>query len=131
MWARLARAMKYPNLVRIAAGEVEATQRKLPKDIREAALGVPVHYESAPDESVISEGFEPDILGLFTGASHGTELAQDNPAPPQIILYINNLWDYSDRDEETFRDEVQLTYLHELGHYLGWDEDQVTSRGLD
>jgi predicted Zn-dependent protease with MMP-like domain len=26
---------------------------------------------------------------------------------------------------------VRLTYLHELGHYFGWDEDQLTSRGLD
>ncbi len=123
--------MKFQQLVRIAAGVVDGTQRKLPKDIIEAARGVHVHYDAVPDETVIAEGFEPDILGLFTGVSHGTELDQDNPIPPQIILYINNLWDYSDGSEETFRDEVQLTYLHELGHYLGWDEDQVASRGLD
>jgi predicted Zn-dependent protease with MMP-like domain len=123
--------MKFSQLVRIAAGVVEGTQRKLPKEIRDAARGVPVHYEAVPDESVLADGFEPDILGLFVGASHGMELAQDNPIPPQIIIYINSLWDYSDRDQKTFHDEVRLTYLHELGHYLGWDEDQVASRGLD
>jgi predicted Zn-dependent protease with MMP-like domain len=123
--------MNFPHLVRMAAEVVEATRRKLPKDIGEAARGVPVHYEPVPDEALMAEGFEPDILGLFLGAPHGTELNQDNPVPPQIILYINSLWDYSERDEEVFRDEVQLTYLHELGHYLGWDEDQVASRGLD
>jgi predicted Zn-dependent protease with MMP-like domain len=32
---------------------------------------------------------------------------------------------------EVFRDEVRLTYLHELGHYLGWDEDELAARGLD
>jgi predicted Zn-dependent protease with MMP-like domain len=126
-----AHVMKFQQLVRIAACVVDGTQRKLPKDIIEAARGVPVHYEAVPDKTVIAEGFEPDILGLFTGASHGTELDQDNPIPPQIILYINNLWDYSDGSKEIFQDEVQLTYLHELGHYLGWDEDQVASRGLD
>jgi predicted Zn-dependent protease with MMP-like domain len=31
----------------------------------------------------------------------------------------------------TFRKEVRLTYLHELGHYLGWDEDQVAAHGLE
>ena len=123
--------MKFQQLVRIAAGVVEATRLKLPSDIIEAARVVTVHYEAVPDEAVILEGFEPDILGLFTGAPHGMELDQDNPIPPQIILYINNLWDYSDGNAETFRDEVQLTYLHELGHYLGWDEDQIASRGLD
>ena len=34
-------------------------------------------------------------------------------------------------DVEIFRDECRLTYLHELGHYLGWDEDDLTARGLD
>ena len=123
--------MKFQHLVQMAAGAVAVTQRRLPMDIIEAAQGVPVHYEAVPDEAVIADGFEPDILGLFTGASHGTELDQDNPIPPQIILYINNIWDYSNCDTGVFRDEVQLTYLHELGHYLGWDEDQVASRGLD
>jgi predicted Zn-dependent protease with MMP-like domain len=26
---------------------------------------------------------------------------------------------------------VRLTYLHELGHYLGWDEDEIAERGLE
>ena len=80
---------------------------------------------------MVAEGFEPDILGLFTGAEHGAEFAQDHPVPAQILLYINNLWDYAENDAAIFRDEVRLTYLHELGHYLGWNETDVAARGLD
>jgi predicted Zn-dependent protease with MMP-like domain len=29
-----------------------------------------------------------------------------------------------------FTDEVRVTYLHELGHHLGWDEDDLEGRGL-
>ena len=29
-----------------------------------------------------------------------------------------------------FREEVKSTLLHELGHYLGLDEDQVEDLGL-
>jgi len=123
--------MKFSRLVALAAKTVVAVQLKFPPDIRKAAAAVAVHYEAAPDASLIAEGFEPDILGLFTGNAHGTELASDNPAPPQILLYINSLWDYSENDRDIFRDEVRLTYLHELGHYLGWDEDQIAARGLD
>ncbi len=123
--------MKFSQLAALASETVAATQKKFPADIREAALAVPVHCEAQVDPSVLTEGFEPDLLGLFTGSSHGTELAHDNPAPPQIILYINNLWDYAEGDEAVFRDEVRLTYLHELGHYFGWDEDQVAARGLE
>jgi predicted Zn-dependent protease with MMP-like domain len=78
-----------------------------------------------------AEGFEPDILGLFTGNPHGTELAHDNPMPPQILLYLDSLWEFAEGDIDAFRDEVRLTYLHELGHFLGWDEDQITARGLE
>jgi predicted Zn-dependent protease with MMP-like domain len=47
------------------------------------------------------------------------------------MLYIESLWDFADADVDAFREEVRVTYLHELGHYLGWDEDQLTSRGLE
>lgn len=121
----------YARLVQIAADTVGAAQRRLPPEIRPFARDVPVHYQAKPADDVIAEGFEADILGLFAGSAHGMELAHDNPAPPQIILYIDNLWDFADHDLEIFRDEVRLTYLHELGHYFGWDEDELTTRGLE
>jgi predicted Zn-dependent protease with MMP-like domain len=123
--------MKFEKLVRTAADTVAAAQSRLPREIRGVAAAVPVHYEAAPSQDVIDDGFEPDLLGLFTGSPHGSELSEDTPMPPQIILYINNLWDYAGEDAATYRDEVRLTYLHELGHYLGWDEDEVAARGLD
>jgi predicted Zn-dependent protease with MMP-like domain len=123
--------MDLPRLTTIAADAVGAAQRRLPLEIRPLAKQVPVHYEAKPRPDVLAEGFEPDILGLFSGSAHGQELAHDNPAPPQILLYLENLWDFAEGDDQVYRDEVQLTYLHELGHYLGWDEDELAARGLD
>ncbi len=123
--------MTIEQRVQVAANVVGATQRQLPPELRSLARDVAVHYETMPTAEIVAEGFEPDILGLFTGNPHGTELSQDNPAPPQILLYLENLWDFADEDVEVFKEEVRTTYLHELGHYLGWDENDVTARGLD
>lgn len=123
--------MTFEQRVEAAANIVGATQRRLPPEIRPLARDVPVHYEKLPAADLLAEGFEPDILGLFTGSAHGEELAHDNPAPPQILLYLENLWDFAEQDVEIFREEVRLTYLHELGHFLGWDEEEVAARGLD
>src|SRR6187401_367431 len=123
--------MDHARLTQIAADTVGAAQRQLPPDLRALARGIAVHYEITPADDLIAEGFEPDILGLFTGSPHGTEFADADPAPPQILLYLQNLWEFAEGDLELFRDEVRVTYLHELGHYLGWDEDQLTARGLD
>jgi len=123
--------MTLSELTLIAADVVAATQRKLPAELRALARDVPVHYESTPGDDVREDGFPDDILGLFTGSSHGAELESSNPAMPQILLYLENIWDFAEEELNSFRDEVRLTYLHELGHYFGWDEDELSDRGLE
>ncbi len=92
---------------------------------------MPVCYEPRSNDAVLAEGWEPDILGLFVGHEHLGELADAQPLPPQILLFLENIWDLAEGAEPIYRDEVRLTYLHELGHYLGWDEDEVARRGLE
>ena len=100
--------MTHAELTAIAAAVVGAAQRQLPPAIRPLARAVPVHYERTPAADVLAEGFAADILGLFTGSAHGQELAHDNPAPAQILLYVANLWDYAEDDVAIFRDEIRL-----------------------
>lgn len=123
--------MNLAELTALAATAVGAAQRQLPPELRALARGVPVHYAALPDPSLLAEGFPADILGLFTGSAHGLELATDHPAPAQILLYLDNLWDFAEGDWDLYLDEVQTTYLHELGHYLGLDEIDLEERGLE
>lgn len=118
-------------LIETAIGVVDATVLGLPEELREIARQLPVHYEPVAGNDVIAEGFEPDILGLFTGSPHGEEATGTPPSPAQILLYVESLWGYSGESEKNYRAEVRLTYLHELGHYFGWDEDEIVARGLD
>ena len=123
--------MHMSQLTTVAQQVVTAAQRRLPATVRLAAEAVPVCYEPHPNEAIVAEGYEPDILGMFIGHSHHGELLESQPLPPQILLFLENLWDLAEGDEATYRDEVRLTYLHELGHYLGWDEEEVARRGLE
>lgn len=124
--------MNLSRLTAIAQQVVTAAQRRLPAEVRVVAEGVPVCYEAYPNEALQAEGLEPDILGLFVGQEHGRENDSDSvPLPPQILLFLENILDQAEGDESLYRDEIRLTYLHELGHYLGWDEDEVARRGLE
>ena len=123
--------MNLSRLTALAQETVAATQSQLPESVRTSAATVPVHLAAGPEDALINEGFEPDILGLFTGPAHGEERTEDSLLPPQIFLYLENLWDYAEGDEAVFRAEVRLTYLHELGHFLGWDETDLAVRGLE
>ena len=113
----------------LALAEVEASLAELPEPLRERAKQLPVTFERVPNKGLIADGIEADSLGLFTGAEFTEE--GHVPLPPQIILFLENLWDYSEGDEEIFLDEVHTTFLHELGHYLGLDEDDLYERGLE
>ncbi len=119
----------WKKLETLALAEVEATLAALPAPLREQAQKLPVTFERRPNHALQADGIEPDTLGLFVGPEFAEEEAV--PMPPQIILFLENLWDFAEGDEEMFRDEIHTTCLHELGHYLGLDEDGLTERGLD
>jgi predicted Zn-dependent protease with MMP-like domain len=123
--------MKFTPLANLARQVVSTTQGRLPVPLRELARAVPVFIERRPSEDIVSEGIEEDVLGLFSGSPHGSEGGEDLPMPPQIYLYLESLWEVAEGDLKVFQDEVKITYLHELGHYLGWDEDDLADRGLD
>ncbi len=124
--------MNFPQLTLLAEEVVAKAKRRLPAAVRDAAAGVPVCYEPFPNAEIQAEGWEPDILGLFVGHPHGAGFEPGmQDLPPQILLFLENLWDYAEGDETVYRDEVRLTYLHELGHYLGWDEEEIARRGLE
>jgi predicted Zn-dependent protease with MMP-like domain len=90
-----------------------------------------VLLEDRPGEDLVRDGIEPDTLGLFVGDSWQDGESSALPLPPQILLFLENLWAYAGEDETAFRIEVRRTYLHELGHYLGLDEDDLEHRGLE
>ncbi len=123
--------MDFSQQCKIAEQVIAKVQRRLPPEVKAYAEKVPVVFHDWPSEEILGEEFEPDILGLFVGDPHGCVGETGCAMPTQILLFLENILDYAEGDEAIFRDEVKLTYLHELGHYLGWDEDEVAARGLD
>ena len=121
----------WQKLHALALAEVEATLAALPEPLRDRAQALPVTFERHPNAAQLQDGIKPDTLGLFVGPEFAYEETTSFPLPPQIILFLENLWDLAEGDEEAFCDEVHTTYLHELGHYLGLDEDDLFDRGLE
>ena len=119
----------WEKLQELALSEIEATLAALPKPLREQAQKLPVTFERVPNLGLQADGIEPDTLGLFTGSEFADEGSLVLPA--QIVLFLENLWDFAEGDEEMFCEEVHITFLHELGHFFGLDEDDLTDRGLD
>jgi len=115
----------------IAGREVDRCIRELPDELRVHASRIVVSLHKKPGRDMIRDGIEPDLLGLFLGKTMADELTADFDMTPQILLFINNIWDYAEHDMVAFREEVRLTFLHELGHFLGLEESDLEIRGLE
>jgi predicted Zn-dependent protease with MMP-like domain len=118
------------RLLALAQGEVRATIAELPAELRARAEPLPVVYERVPSAEMLDEVVQTDTLGLFVGEAFPDGEGGPSPLPPQIFLFLENLWDFAEGDEETYLDEVHITYIHELGHYLGLNEEELEERGL-
>lgn len=116
---------------RAAQQEIEATLQALPPPLRREARKVPVMLEPRPTPEMVADQLPADTLGLFVGEAFPETYAGGQDVPAQVFLFLDNLWDYVHHDRETFREEVRRTLLHELGHYLGLDEEDLLQRDLD
>ncbi|MFP4353213.1 MAG: metallopeptidase family protein [Puniceicoccaceae bacterium] len=115
------------GLAATAEKVVEAAIGELPEEIRSLAEAIPVLLFEEVPRHLIEDGWEPDLLGFFEGGDLG---AEDEPGQARILLFLGNLMDFAENDPETFREELRITFLHELGHLLGLDEEDLDVRGL-
>ena len=117
------------SLKKLAQAEIETTLAELPKPLWEHAQKLAVTFEPVPNKGLQADGIQPDTLGLFVGNEFVENRAEVMPS--QIILFLENLWDFAEGDEKVFCEEVRTTFLHELGHFFGLGEDDLTQRGLE
>ena len=103
---------------------------KLPPNLREEAQACVIEFALVSECLADEPDLDEDLLGLFEGCSR-LDGEPETPADlPRIRLFLDNLWDHAEGDLKVFRDELRITLLHELGHYLGLDEEQVAALGL-
>ena len=98
---------------------IENTIAELPPEIVTEAQKVPVLFQQRCQD-------DPDILGTYGNFEPGEVSAANGP----IMLYLGTIDEMCREEEKDFAEEIRLTYLHELGHHLGWDEGDLEERGL-
>jgi len=130
----------FPRPVRIGDAEfracVESAADRLPARFRGPLGDVVVTIEPLPSEAVLRDEapvlFDPELLGLFVGvplAERGDTRASGE-LPPRILIFQRNL-ERQFPDKERLEEEIARTLYHELGHYLGLDEEELAAIDLD
>lgn len=106
----------------------------LPPRIKKALDDVAILVEEYPSEELLRESdppLPPDLLGVFSGPSNAERTTGSSGMPAGTIhVFRRNIEHFgSERDEVV--DELRITLLHEIGHALGMDEDELHALGLE
>jgi predicted Zn-dependent protease with MMP-like domain len=138
-FARAARldAERFPPPVRLDRPGFEEEVRRagdlLPARFRQLLGEVAVSVEELPSEEILHEEhppLDPELLGLFVGVPLPELPGALSPLPPRVLLFRRNLERHA-HDAADLKTEIAITLYHELGHYLGLDEQDLEELDLD
>lgn len=128
----------YPKPFRFSEKEflasVEEAVEKLPEKFAGAvrSKNVAILVEDVPSEEILLEEeppFDPSILGLYRGIPLPERSSDSQRMPDTIHLFRHNL-ERAAEDRETLIQEIAITVYHELGHFFGFDEDELEELDL-
>lgn len=107
--------------------------------IREAVEGLPAPIRDKLKNTVflIQDDLTPaqrrefggDLLGLYHGVPYPDRGQGDPIFPDRITLFKNPILDEAE-DRAHLVEIIQDTVMHEIGHFLGLDDDELDKMGL-
>ncbi len=108
--------------------------REIPAPFRSRLENVAIVAEEEPSRELLeSLGMDPTetLLGLYDGVPLTERGDWYNLIPPdRIILFRRPILGLCQTAEEV-REEVRRTVLHEVAHFYGIDDAELTAMGLD
>jgi predicted Zn-dependent protease with MMP-like domain/predicted Zn-dependent protease len=129
---------RFQNPFRIAedgfAKLMEESYDELPAQVKDYLRNVAVTVEDVPPLERLTSSdppLSPGSLGLYEGTPPSLAPGDDpwSHFPSRITLFRKNI-EISSTSEDELKDLVSSTLLHEVGHYLGLDEEDLDERGL-
>lgn len=81
---------------------------------------------------VLARDFNPDdptMLGLFEGVPRTDQYSNHSGFLPEAIFIYKDAHEAVCSSVEEMREQVRITVFHEVGHYFGFEEDQLHELG--
>lgn len=114
---------------------VEEAIAQLPAHVKQYLDNATIAVEPIPSDDDLKAGdppLSPTILGVFSGmpVGHRSVTNAADHATASIVLYQRNLERFA-RTREELIEQIGITVMHEVGHLIGLDEDELSARGLE
>ncbi|OPY73677.1 MAG: Possibl zinc metallo-peptidase [Syntrophorhabdus sp. PtaU1.Bin002] len=111
---------------------VEQAIQRIPSEIQEHLNNLVISVRRRPSRKMLKEMGLPDgepLLGLYQGVSLVERSITSPPLfPDTILLFQEPLQEMCETFEE-LEEEVEITIVHEVAHFIGLSEERLEELG--
>ena len=113
---------------------VERALARLPEEIRRRLENVLVSVRKRPSRGMLAEmGLSADDppLGVYLGSSLPDRSVTAPPLYPDEILIFQEPLESMCETVEELEEEIEITVVHEIAHFLGISEERLAELGYE
>lgn len=107
---------------------------RVPEEFQKALEGeVAILVEPVPPLEVLEADdppWDPEILGLYLGVPLPERSNSFSGKLPDVVYLFQRNLEHAATDREGLLEQIAITVYHEIGHYLGYDDDELDERGI-
>lgn len=105
---------------------------RIPEEVRRHLENMVVTVQDEPDDEMLSEAGVPPgeiLFGLYLGVPLPERSVFDPPLFPDIIYIFKKPLEQVFTDRRELVEEIEITVVHEVAHYLGMSDDDLERLG--
>ena len=108
---------------------------RIPAEFQAAMKNVAIVVKDRPGPEADDDEGEADseegLYGLYQGIPLPDRSADDSGIPPDVIFLYQKPLEEDFPDREDLVREIEITIVHEIAHYFGFDEETLERYGYD
>ena len=113
---------------------VKRALRRVPAEIRQHLKNIVISVRKRPSMKMLREMDIPsgeDIFGIFEGVPLIERSVTSPPLFPDTILLFQEPLEAACETDEEIEEEIEITVVHEVAHFLGMSEERLAELSYD
>jgi predicted Zn-dependent protease with MMP-like domain len=112
---------------------VESAIERLPEEIRQHLDNLVISVRKKPSRAMVRELGDAgaDLLGLFQGVPLTERSVTAPPLYPDTIFLFQEALEAICSTLEELREQIEITVVHEVAHFIGMDEERLAELGYE
>jgi predicted Zn-dependent protease with MMP-like domain len=107
---------------------------RIPQEIRRHLDNILITVQKRPAPEMLEEmGYPPDepLLGIYWGVPLNERSVAEPPLYPDTIFIFKQPLEEMCETREELEEEIEITVVHEVAHFLGMTEERLAELGYE